>query len=492
MASTPTTRWQVSGYRFLVRRMEHALVRRDVRMLHDPMRSQSRALVVGVVAASVGLAGCGVLALFKPQDKIGDASIVVGKESGAMYVAHQDTLRPVLNLASARLILGQADDAAVVSDSEIESRPRGALVGIPGAPSSLPEGGDSPWTVCDTVSGSGAGSVSSTSVLVGQPTLGSGDRMLAGSQSFLVENRGVSYLVHDGKKARIDMNDSVVTRALGIEGHEPRAVSTGLLNALPESAPIVPPQVPDRGEHPEFGQFGDRKIGSVVQSSDGQGTQYYVILRDGIQNIDRAAALILMNTASYGEETIPSVTPDATARAPQASQQLALDSFPSELPEIVDAKDSPVGCLSWKPLEKSESENADAAEVSLVAARSLPIGTDAHTVDLAQQDGAGDNADNVWVAPGSSGFVQSTGIEPNSTRRAATFFVADTGVRYGISDENQGEARKALGAPDSPALAPWPILDLLAPGPYLSKSAAERAHDGMSLDLDSVGMASGG
>lgn len=47
MAVTPTTRWQVNGYRFLVRRMEHALVRRDVRMLHDPMRSQSRALAVG-------------------------------------------------------------------------------------------------------------------------------------------------------------------------------------------------------------------------------------------------------------------------------------------------------------------------------------------------------------------------------------------------------------------------------------------------------------
>ncbi|NKS96830.1 hypothetical protein GS498_05060 [Rhodococcus hoagii] len=32
MAAQPTTRWQVSGYRFLVRRMEHALVRKDVRM----------------------------------------------------------------------------------------------------------------------------------------------------------------------------------------------------------------------------------------------------------------------------------------------------------------------------------------------------------------------------------------------------------------------------------------------------------------------------
>ncbi len=131
MAVTPTTRWQVNGYRFLVRRMEHALVRRDVRMLHDPMRSQSRALAVGVVIASLGLAGCAALALFRPQDKIGDASIVVGKDSGAMFVVMGDTLRPVLNLASARLIVGKSENPVIVKESELDTRPRGALVGIP-------------------------------------------------------------------------------------------------------------------------------------------------------------------------------------------------------------------------------------------------------------------------------------------------------------------------------------------------------------------------
>ncbi len=82
MAAQPTTRWQVSGYRFLVRRMEHALVRKDVRMLSDPMRSQSRALGVVIV---VGV-WCGRMrapCTVPPQDKIGNATIVVGKDSGA-------------------------------------------------------------------------------------------------------------------------------------------------------------------------------------------------------------------------------------------------------------------------------------------------------------------------------------------------------------------------------------------------------------------------
>ena len=46
-AQQPTTRLHVSGYRFLVRRMEHALVRGDTRMLDDPQRAQSLSFAAG-------------------------------------------------------------------------------------------------------------------------------------------------------------------------------------------------------------------------------------------------------------------------------------------------------------------------------------------------------------------------------------------------------------------------------------------------------------
>ena len=41
MARQATTRLYVSGYRVLLRRMEHALVRSDVRMLDDPRRARN-------------------------------------------------------------------------------------------------------------------------------------------------------------------------------------------------------------------------------------------------------------------------------------------------------------------------------------------------------------------------------------------------------------------------------------------------------------------
>src|SRR6185369_14680794 len=136
--------------------MEHALVRRDVRMLHDPMRSQSRALAVGALLSLLVVAGCGALALIRPQDSIGSARIVVGKESGAMFVVVDETLHPVLNLASARLIVGSADRPVIVKESELGTRPRGALLGIPGAPSALPHQDPGAWTLCDSIAPGGA------------------------------------------------------------------------------------------------------------------------------------------------------------------------------------------------------------------------------------------------------------------------------------------------------------------------------------------------
>jgi len=42
-----TTKVQVSGWRFLLRRVEHAIVRRDTRMFDDPLQFYSRAVSAG-------------------------------------------------------------------------------------------------------------------------------------------------------------------------------------------------------------------------------------------------------------------------------------------------------------------------------------------------------------------------------------------------------------------------------------------------------------
>ncbi|MGZ4557893.1 MAG: type VII secretion protein EccB, partial [Mycobacteriaceae bacterium] len=97
MAVTPTTKSQVQAYRFVLRRMEHALVRKDAVMLHDPMRTQVRATAVGVVLGILALAGFALLALFKPSGGLGDSAIVMAKDSGWLYVRVDGVLHPVMN-----------------------------------------------------------------------------------------------------------------------------------------------------------------------------------------------------------------------------------------------------------------------------------------------------------------------------------------------------------------------------------------------------------
>src|SRR3954467_12601764 len=101
MTRPPPMRLQLSAQRYAMRRMQHALVRRDVTMNDDPLRAQSRSLAAGCVLAAMSVAACAVLALIRPQGAPGDAPILMVRESGAVYVRLGDTLHPVFNLASA-------------------------------------------------------------------------------------------------------------------------------------------------------------------------------------------------------------------------------------------------------------------------------------------------------------------------------------------------------------------------------------------------------
>ncbi len=69
-----------------------------------------------------------------PAGSVGGSKIIADQDSGALYVNVGDVLYPALNLSSARLIAGQAQNPVRVRRSEIDSRPRGVMVGIPGAP----------------------------------------------------------------------------------------------------------------------------------------------------------------------------------------------------------------------------------------------------------------------------------------------------------------------------------------------------------------------
>ena len=151
------TRHQVSGWRFVMRRIASGIALHDTRMLVDPLRTQSRAVLMGVVLLVTGLVGCFVFSLIRPAGSAGTNPVLADRSTAALYVRVGDDLHPVLNLTSARLIVGRPLNPTTVKSSELDRFPRGNLIGIPGAPERMVQNpsNDANWTVCDAVSGAG-------------------------------------------------------------------------------------------------------------------------------------------------------------------------------------------------------------------------------------------------------------------------------------------------------------------------------------------------
>jgi type VII secretion protein EccB len=455
MTRQSTTRLHVSGYRFVLRRMEHALVRGDVRMLDDPLRTQSLSLVCGAILAVIIVAVCAVLAFLRPAAALGGAPIVVVRESGALYVRIGDTVHPVLNLASARLIVGAPADPEAVSAAAINTAKRGPLVGIPGAPTSIVEPlgeHESSWAVCDDAANT---TVIASAIL--------GDRLISG-RSVLVtprsESAAITYLLRDGWRAKVDLRDRAVVRALKLDGVAPRPVSRALLDATPEAPPIAAPQIPDAGSRGALRGF---PVGSVVRVIRAAAEEYYVVLARGVQRVGEVAADLIRFTNSQRNRDIDTVAPDVIGGVPIVDT-LDVSAFPERGGVSADG----ILCARWQLTPSG-------ANTAVQVGDSLP--PDLAPVTLAQADGDGPRVDAVAVPAGRSAYVRSVGLAGDDAGAGALYMINDLGVAFGLHDE---EAAKQLGFAGPPVPAPWPLISRLPRGPELSKDAASIVRDAIA------------
>lgn len=468
------TRHQISGWRFLIRRISNGVALRDTRMLTDPLRRQGRALSVGVMLAVVLCAGAFVLSILKPAGTSGNQVVLAERTSNELYVRINDTLHPVLNLASARLIAGKPDDPTLVKPSEIDRFPLGNKVGIPDAPSRMVQNParDSRWLVCDAVGGPDAG----TTVIAGDPVPGPGHASAmtdTGAVLATVDGGKSTWLIWGNKRSQIDLANAPVAAAVGISVDTPNArpINRALLNLIPESPPLVVPFIPNAGDPPRFvwpvpGQAAPL-IGSViVDHQENNELRYYVVNPDGLQPISAVIAAILRANNAYGLVEPPALTPDQVGKATK-SNVVAADAYPSNPLQIIDPATEPITCGQWVKLA-----GAPTSSLTLLAGASLPVAPDAKA--LTPPGGPS----KVLLPKGSGFLVQVTGQQPTSTTKEAQFWVSDLGVRYGLeSEKNQPTTpAQALGLSGEPLPIPWSVLSLFAAGPTLSKSDALVAH----------------
>lgn len=289
-AVVPTTKAQVSGHRFLRRRVAHGLVFGDIRMIHDPLASRSRALIFGVVATVLVALGMGLMAWLRPNPDPGEAPIVRDSSHG-LYVQMDGVVHPVPNLMSARLIAGAPADPESMGDDNLRSTPRGVPVGIPAAPSIMAEAGAPEWLVC----------MDDTDVVVvaqERPP-----RRLAPGTALLAQVDGAEWIISGtGRRELIDGDPLTVIlkRQLGIGPDTPRI-------ELPAEVLAVLPELP--------AWRAPGEVGEVVQAA----SQWWW-LRDGaVTSLTVLQARLLQDLGAPARVMAPSevaALPDATAPAP--------------------------------------------------------------------------------------------------------------------------------------------------------------------------------
>lgn len=459
---TPATRDQADAHRYGVRRLESALVRGDPVPLHEQLRTQRRAAVAGAVLGVLALVGAFVWAKVDPRPGWTAQAVVVGAESGAMYVvAHgPDRLVPVANLPAGRLVLAalrrggasEVDPATaepvLVADADLDAAARTPTAAVPGA-TAVRLGGAvvAPrWAVCD-VADPGSGSFRTTVVGGAAPVASPAASLL------LAVEGGGTWLVTGGRRHRVDPADRAVTGALGLDGRQPRAASAALVNALPEGVALRIPRVPDAGA---AGPDGAGEVGDVLvgRPLGGAPPTFHVLLAGGAQQVPAAVAEALR----AGGAVVREVGPEVLA---QLRPLVVLDV--AGWPEAVPPRsEEAVACAVWSAADGTVA----------LAGPALPVPAGAVSVDLAQADGPGERADAVVLVPAGGGAVRATG--PGRALGAGPLWlVAATGVAYGVVDDATAQALGVTAAEPAPEWA----LRLLPVGGTLDVSAAERTVD---------------
>ena len=350
---------QVSAHFFWNRRNAAALSHHGVRMEFDPVQRQRASLILGFMFALLAVALMFVLSWFKPAGQVGQSSILADRDTGAIFVLVDGRLHPAVNLVSARLIAGQANNPTFVKANEIAKYPQGPSVGIAGAPASMPlrTADSSEWTVCDSAPDNPNGAPVVTAI--GGP-LAVGSRALPLSRrrrcSPSTTTRPTSSGTASGPRSTRPTRRSRWRSASTPNAPQPVKISTPLFDALPATEPLNTPVIPGAGAPSQFNVAPDAVVGSVLSVRDLQtdADNFYVLLRNGVQPISPFVASLLRSANSFGDELPVVVAPDRLASVPvveSSSGRLLPDhpararrhrSQPGHLPELVEGVDRPI------------------------------------------------------------------------------------------------------------------------------------------------------
>jgi type VII secretion protein EccB len=444
------TRDEVAAQRFRDRRLRAALLEGDPDSSTRPLSRLGAGVYGGILVTVLLLAVAGIYGALRPGGSTAwqdPGAFIVDDDTGARYVYLDGVLHPVLNYTSARLLLGDSLHVVSVSSASLQPAARGAPIGIPMAPDSLPHadrivGPD--WSVC-AVGRAVDGERLRTEI---RPGVAAAGTPVDDSSGYLIRTpAGDTHLLWSGHAYEIP---SQWLRALRYGDSEPIEVPDSFVSALPAGPPLIPPRIDGVGE-PGPQLSGSAQPTTVGQVMADRTNAHYVITRDGLASLTPLQAQLLIAdpdlTAAYG---------GADPTPLKVSQAHVTEAMPAPL-----LSDSPVATPAVAPdiVAAAPGEQQLCARYHGGAEPDLVVGPAEAT-----PAGAGD----VRLEPGTGAMI----APPQGTDSAGStvYLVTDTGIRFPLADRRTSEA---LGLAEAPvAMVPPELLTALPVGPTLDPAVA--------------------
>ncbi|NUO61909.1 MAG: type VII secretion protein EccB [Hamadaea sp.] len=442
----------IQSRQYLHQRQIKALVAHRPDPLDWAGRHAGGTIFAGVMLLAIALGATAVIGLIFPSGSTtwqSCESVIVEKESGAPYVCDpaSRTLYPTANYASAALIVGHSDSVKVARASL--TWPKGALLGLPGAPSDLVParaylGGA--WNLCTATRKDSAGRPTPvTIVLAGaQPT---SPTALAENAVLVAGPDGTRYVLWSGRRYPV-REPQFVLPALGFAVQQGLPVGDAWLAPIPLGAALGPIDVPGVGEPAP--KLAGVKVGQIVQV----GGRTYLARREGAQEITPLQRALVRGlpgdpvTLDAGRlgDVLPPMTFAGTAP-------------PVEVPKFASIADDGIVCA-----------NILADELSLTIGGRLPARAALVVPRRAAGRGGLPLADAVLMEPGHAVMVRS--MASSGATGGPLMLISDLGVRHAVPDD---KTAVALGYAGTPVLLPASLLDRLPEGVALDPAAASQA-----------------
>ncbi|MBU6534595.1 type VII secretion protein EccB [Streptomyces mayonensis] len=461
---------QVQAHMFIMGRLTSGMLRADPDAPESPQGRTNRGIAISLIVALIICAGAFVFGLLKPGTKDSwrdQGTLVVNKDSGARYLYLGGRLRPVRNFTSARLLVGDQMKVESVGANSLKGVPRGAPVGITGAPDEPPDSDDldeGPWQVC---SGTKTGSTGTT-LAVGAQVEGTG--LMKGQGLLVTGPDKASYLVWQGRRMRLDVKANA-PQALGYGAEKPLRVSAAFLNSLPAGPDLTPPRAADLGEPgPELAGRQTR-IGEVYTvAASGAKARFYLLRKDGLVPLTATGAALVLGDPETKQKTYEGRSVAAHSLGTDVlSEHLTQDPKLSDLAEeMPEAPPEPVGVPDGQTPCVAVQSSAEGTRVSVTLAGSEHLGTTAQ----APTEGltpACVTVNRIAVRPGGGALVRALGASGGEAG-STLYLVTDTGMKYRLPSP---DSLKALGYTGTRAQGlPSSLLAMLPTGPDLTQKAA--------------------